>query len=121
MTVTADSEKEYIRKYLLALQGLMGFSPRELDVAVLMVYRYKMLVRLQSKLKNKKAKEDFDPFQELKMPEVLGAITKELNMSFGVFKNYIRGLKAKGFFDVGSINSICVPEDGQTTITFKHV
>ena len=120
MVISTTDEKEYVRKYLTALQGLMGFSPRELEIATQMVYRYRILLRAKDKLKGKKAKEDFNPMAMLKSKEVLGEITKELNMSFPVFRNYVSGLKHKGFFDGSEINSICVPLGNKTVIEFIH-
>jgi hypothetical protein len=120
MTISTTDEKEYVRKYLTALQGLMGFSPRELEIATQMVYRYRILLRTKAKLKGKKARDAFDPMKMLKSKEVLADITKELGMSFPVFKNYVSGLKHKGFFDGGKISNICIPAEGKTVIEFVH-
>lgn len=119
MIIKAYSELEYIEKYLTALQGLMGLSARELQVAVLMVEKYIILDRAKQNLKTKNARETFDVIKQLKSPESLQAMTKKLNMSFPVFRNYVSGLKHKGFFKNGTINPVCIPKQGQTTVTFE--
>tara|TARA_R110000851_G_scaffold87648_1_gene191073 strand:+ start:27763 stop:28158 length:396 start_codon:yes stop_codon:yes gene_type:complete len=118
MIVKSSTEKEYIEKYLKALQGLTGMSDREIAVAASMALRYVQFTRIKETFKTQAGKDSYDPMTELKKKEALNEITKELNMSFPVFRNYVSALKRKGFFKGGDINPACLPKGNSTTITF---
>lgn len=108
MILKTSSDKEYVSLYVRLLQNVYGFTNRETEVAIAIVYRYCILDKAKDQL-SKPNREKFNTFAELKKPEVLKLITKELKMDFLVFKTYLSNLRDKGFFKNHELNLDFVP------------
>jgi hypothetical protein len=119
MDIVLSDERSYVFSYVQLLQAKYKLTDREAQIASLLVYRYRILESVRSKFSTKKKREEYDPMVELKKPDTLKIITKELDMDFDIFRNYIKILKSKQFFVKGSIAPEFIPVGDVTTITVR--
>jgi len=116
MVVKVKTEKEYVYRYMQAIQAYYRLSPREVDVASAMVYRFRVLETARSKFSSKQKRDDYDPMVELKKPTTLKLVCEELKMDFDVFRGYIKRLKDRTFFVDGTINSDFLPGKTKSSV-----
>jgi hypothetical protein len=110
VVIETKTEREYVYRYIQTLQGLYNLTPRELDVAVAIVYRYRILEKARSKLASAKSREEYNPMNEVKKPATLKVIYTELGITFDVFRRYVSILKDKQFFLEGRISPNFIPD-----------
>ena len=125
--IKAEGRREFFNTYMRFWAISEGFTDREVMVAAEFLYyldRYKHTPL-------KKEVEDVDDdgnlvviVQDMTLREqlmdkrTLRMITTQLDMSFSVFRKYVKGLVEKGFFSKGEIASKFIPSDNYVG-TFK--
>ena len=120
MVIEAEDERDFISKYISVVSKMTSnFNPREIQVATEFVFRYRTLYSSYCKL-SKETQSTFDIMDNIKSRKSLDNMVSTLDMSFGVFRNYVSSLKNKGFFISGKINSIYIPEDNKAVITIVY-
>lgn len=117
MIIKTKSEKEYVYRYVQALQGLYRLQPREVDVAAAVVYRYFILEKARKLFSTQEKRDNYNPMVELRKPEVLKLVyEQDLGIDFEVFRNYVSKLKDKRFFTEKGINEHFIPGTEKSTI-----
>jgi hypothetical protein len=118
MTIEVHDLKEFVYRWVECVSFHYELYPREIAVAKQFVLRYAVLSKAKENLKGKAA-IDYNVMTEVKSKDSLTYMREELEMSFPVFKEYVRKLKSKGFFVDSTINSEFLVTGTEKSITVK--
>lgn len=117
-TVTVDGRKEFFYTYMRFHAIESGFSAKEAAVAGEFLYfrnRYlnsplkEMVEEVDDNDQLIVVEKDMTMMQQLKDKRTLNLMVKNLEMSFVVFRAYVKSLVEKEFFVNGEINKKYIP------------